>query len=172
MPTIVNVVLSSNKSKCQIITSQRVAKIKCSAKCNSKLVQVHCVSVMMLQTLAARRKVLIVKILDLFNELLHKYIHQPYQTSSFHITSVTSHMILKVTKMIFKQIFTCFKLLISKTKNTLNLRFFVLAYKKFRSQTPFSLPYGRSTVPSPQAYGLLYCLLYCLLLDSLYKLSF
>ena len=77
-------------------------------------------------------------------------------------------MILKVTKMIFKQIFTCFKLLISKTKNTLNLQFFVLAFKKFRSQPPSSLLYGMSTVPSPQAYGLQYCLV----LDSLYKLSF
>ena len=67
---------------------------------------------------------------------LHKYIHQPYQTSSFHVTSVMSHMISKVTKMIFKQIFTCFKLLISKTKNTLNLQFFVLAFKKFRFQPP------------------------------------
>ena len=71
---------------------------------------------------------------DTLSVWLNKYIHQPYQTSSFHITSVTSHMILKVTKMIFKQIFTCFKLLISKTKNTLNLQFFVLAFKKFRSQ--------------------------------------
>ena len=71
---------------------------------------------------------------DTLSVWLHKYIHQPYQTSSFHITSVTSHMILKVTKMIFKQIFTCFKLLISKTKNTLNLQFFVLAFKKFRFQ--------------------------------------
>ena len=45
-------------------------------------------------------------------------------------------MILKVTKMIFKQIFACFKLLISKTKNTLNLKFFVLAFKKVRSYPP------------------------------------
>ena len=77
---------------------------------------------------------------------LHKYIHQPYQTSSFHVTSVTSHMILKVTKIIFKQIFTCFKLLISKTKNTLNLQFFVLAFKKFRSQ-PHLLPPLRNEPP-------------------------
>ena len=86
---------------------------------------------------------------DTLSVWLHKYIHQPYQTSSFHITSVTSHMILKVTKIIFKQIFTCFKLLIFKTKNTLNLQFFVLAFKKFRFQPlPLStIPYGRSTVP-------------------------
>ena len=83
-----------------------------------------------------------------------KYIHQLYQTSSFHVTSVTSHMILKVKIMIFKQIFTCFKLVISKTKDTLSLQFFVLAFKKFRFQHPSplsSLPYGRTTVLSPHS---------------------
>ena len=60
----------------------------------------------------------------------------PNKLISYNKRSVTSHMILKVTEMIFKQIFTGFKLLISKTKNTLNLQFFVLAFKKFCFQHP------------------------------------
>ena len=74
---------------------------------------------------------------------LQNYIHQLYQTSSFQVTSVMSHINLKKTEVNFKQTFTCFNPLTSNTKNTLKPQFFVLFFKNFPEsglQTPIPPP--------------------------------
>ena len=76
---------------------------------------------------------------------LHKYIHQPYQTGSFHVPRVKSHMILKVTKMILNRFLPVLNYWFLKQKTP-----WIYSFCSSFQKIPFSTP----PPPSPTEWAL------------------